>query len=128
MTIDGKEYDGLSDQYCDAVKGLFGDKNDFKNKGGMAQMSRGLSDGMTLVLSLWDDHDVNMLWLDSDYPADTDPSAPGVSRGSCSRDSGKPDDVENKYPDAYVAFSNIRYGDIDSTYGQNYTGPAEFLH
>ena len=22
---------------------------------------------MVLVMSLWDDHDVNMLWLDSDY-------------------------------------------------------------
>ena len=26
--------------------------------------------GHVLVMSLWDDHDVNMLWLDSDYPLD----------------------------------------------------------
>ena len=26
--------------------------------------------GMVLVMSLWDDHDANMLWLDSDYPLD----------------------------------------------------------
>lgn len=31
-----------------------------------------------------------MLWLDSDYPLNMDPSAPGVGRGPCSRDSGKP--------------------------------------
>ena len=38
------------------------------------------------------------------------------ARGSCSTDSGKPEDVENNYPDASVVFSNIKYGDIDSTY------------
>ena len=26
--------------------------------------------GMVLVMSLWDDHDANMLWLDSNYPLD----------------------------------------------------------
>jgi cellulose 1,4-beta-cellobiosidase len=34
--------------------------------------------GMVLVLSLWDDHDVNMLWLDSDYPLDKPNTEPGV--------------------------------------------------
>lgn len=117
VTINGQTYDGLSDAFCNAQKDYFGETNDFKKLGGMAQMSRGLSDGMTLVMSIWDDHDVNMLWLDSDYPTDADPSQPGVGRGTCSRDSGKPDEVENQHPDAYVAFSNIKYGDIDSTYG-----------
>ena len=39
-----------------------------------------MKDGMVLVMSLWDDHSVNMLWLDSDYPLDEDPSQPGISR------------------------------------------------
>ena len=64
--------------------------------------------GHVLVMSLWDDHDVNMLWLDSDYPLDRDPSEPGVSRGSCSRDSGDPAEMESNYPDATVTFSKIR--------------------
>ena len=29
-----------------------------------------LGRGMVLVMSLWDDHDSNMLWLDSDFPLD----------------------------------------------------------
>ncbi len=71
--------------------------------------------GMVLVMSLWDDHEVNMLWLDSDYPLDKDPSTPGVARGPCSTDSGKPSDVENNHPNSSVTYSNIRYGELGST-------------
>ena len=48
-----------------------------------------------LVMSLWDDGAAHMLWLDSEYPPDRDPSEPGVSRGSCSPDSGDPGEVED---------------------------------
>lgn len=88
-------------------------------------MSKALTGGMTLVISIWDDHDVNMLWLDSDYPTTADPSAPGVSRGSCSTDSGKPEDVENNVPDSHYIVSNIKFGDIDSTYGEYYNAPKQ---
>ena len=71
---------------------------------------------MVLVLSIWDDHAANMLWLDSDYPLDRDPSTPGTSRGTCSRDSGKPTDVENSAPNSQVIYSNIKFGPIGSTY------------
>ena len=47
--------------------------------------------GMVLILSLWDDHAAHMLWLDSNYPADGDPSVPGIARGPCSTDSGDPE-------------------------------------
>ena len=46
-------------------------------------------------MSLWDDGAAHMLWLDSEYPPDRDPSEPGVSRGSCSPDSGDPGEVED---------------------------------
>lgn len=59
-------------------------------------MGGSLERGMVLVMSFWDDSAANMLWLDSSYPLDKDPSAPGVSRGPCSTDSGKPDQVENQ--------------------------------
>lgn len=53
-------------------------------------MGNALERGMVLVMSIWDDHYVNMLWLDSNYPTDVDPSQPGVARGSCATDSGLP--------------------------------------
>ena len=31
-------------------------------------MGQAMKRGLVLVMSLWDDHEVNMLWLDSDYP------------------------------------------------------------
>ena len=124
VTINGKEHKGISDDFCEDVKGWFGDQNDFKKKGGLSAMSRALTQGMTLVLSIWDDHAVNMLWLDSDYPTDRDPSEPGVARGTCSTDSGKPEDVESQHPDAHVIFGDIRYGAIDSTYGEGYNYTA----
>merc|ERR1712061_296214 len=77
--------------------------------------------GMVLVMSLWDDHKTNMLWLDSTDPVGS--SAPGAARGSCSTDSGKPDDVESNAPDSSVTYSNIRFGEIGSTDG-NAPGPS----
>ena len=79
-------------------------------------MGEQMKNGMVLVMSLWDDHDANMLWLDSNYPPDKDPSIPGVNRGPCPEDSGVPDDVESEFPDSTVIFSKIRVGDLDSTY------------
>ena len=78
-------------------------------------MGEAMRSGMVLVLSLWDDHEANMLWLDSDYPLDQDPKNPGVKRGPCARDSGKPWDVERLYANSYVDFSNVKFGNIGST-------------
>lgn len=77
-----------------------------------------MAKGMTLVMSLWDDHYANMLWLDSTYPTDKDPSVPGAARGECPTSSGKPIEVEANNPGATVAFSNIRFGPIGSTFAQ----------
>ena len=38
--------------------------------------------GMVLVMSLWDDHAVRMLWLDSTYPVNG--TQPGSALSSCS--------------------------------------------
>ena len=70
---------------------------------------------LVLALSLWDDVSVYMLWLDSNYPTNEDPSKPGVARGSCPITSGRPADVESKYPNAYVKYMNIKFGPIGST-------------
>lgn len=84
----------------------------------MASMGKGMAQGMVLVMSLWDDHYSNMLWLDSTYPTDRDPSTPGAARGECDITSGVPADVEAAHPNAQVMFSNIKFGPIGSTFRQ----------
>merc|ERR1712188_187798 len=89
------------------------DGTNFIQKCGFAAMDKALEKGVVLVMSLWDDHDVNMLWLDSIYP--TDGSQPGSKRGTCAITSGVPKDVEAKQANANVKFSDIKVGAIGST-------------
>jgi cellulose 1,4-beta-cellobiosidase len=106
----------ITDDFCNNQKKLFGDRNDFEAKGGLASLGKAFQKGMVLVLSLWDDHDVHMLWLDSNYPTTASASTPGISRGPCATTSGVPTDVESNYPNANVIYSNIKYGAFGSTY------------
>jgi len=122
-TLGGKKFNSITEEFCDAAYKEFGDFDDNKAKGGMKQMAGSLGRGMTLVMSLWDDHDVNMLWLDSDYPPTKPASAPGVARGSCPITSGKPEDVEKNDADSTVTYSKIRSGEIGSTFPAG-PGPA----
>ncbi|KAH9476508.1 putative 1,4-beta-D-glucan cellobiohydrolase B [Psilocybe cubensis] len=107
-------YDSITEQFCTDQKVAFGDTDSFKAKGGMAGMEAGLRNGMVLALSIWDDHHANMLWLDSTYPVDS--TSPGAQRGSCPTTSGDPKDVEANSPNASVTYSNIKIGDIGTTY------------
>ena len=118
VTVGGKQFNSVTDDFCNTQKQAFGDPNDYEKRGGHKAMGQALAKGMVLVMSLWDDHAVNMLWLDSDYPLNKSPSQPGVARGTCSTSSGKPSDVENQHPDASVTYSNIKYGEIGSTFPQ----------
>ena len=96
------DYDSITDAFCQDIKEAFGDYDDHTENGGM-QVTRGspslvkhrlrvlyhgfaqivqamgeaMARGMVLVISLWDDHEAHMLWLDSNYPEDADPSEPG---------------------------------------------------
>jgi cellulose 1,4-beta-cellobiosidase len=115
--IEGITGNSITTAFCDAQKKVFGDTYTFKDKGGMANMAKALEKGMVLVMSLWDDHYSNMLWLDSTYPTDKDASVPGIGRGECETGSGVPADVESKNADASVIYSNIRYGPLNSTFG-----------
>lgn len=110
------KFNSISDDFCDAQKTLFGDENDFKAKGGIARMGESFERGMVLVMSIWDDHAANALWLDSTYPVDGDATKPGIKRGPCGTDTGVPADVESESPDSTVTYSNVRYGDIGSTF------------
>lgn len=114
--IAGTTGNSITTAFCDAQKAAFGDQYTFKTHGGMQSMSNAMSKGMVLVMSLWDDHYANMLWLDSTYP--TDQTKVGAKRGSCATSSGVPADVESQSPDATVTYSNIRFGPIGSTFAQ----------
>ena len=85
-------------------------------------MGEAIDRGLVLVMSIWDDHESNMLWLDSDFPLTVDRSSPGVQRGPCSRDSGKPSDIESQHPNSSVKYMNIKTGPINSTFRTAYTG------
>ncbi|KAI1814061.1 glycoside hydrolase family 7 protein [Poronia punctata] len=115
-TIDGVSGNEINEEYCAAQKTAFGDTDDFANKGGLAQMGKALEGDMVLVMSLWDDHAANMLWLDSSFPVDADASQPGIARGACETSSGVPADVESEQASNTVIFSNIRFGPINSTF------------
>jgi cellulose 1,4-beta-cellobiosidase len=110
-----KPYTSITDQFCNDQKTLFGDKNSFESRGGLKAMGNALANGVVLVLSLWDDYAVHMLWLDSNYPTNVTATKPGVARGSCATTSGVPSDVESQYPNSKVIYSNVKYGDIGST-------------
>jgi len=110
--------DSITDDFCAAKKELFGDINDFQAKGGNAEMGRSLDRGQVLALSLWDDVEVNMLWLDSAYPLNKPVTSPGVKRGNCpGGESSTPTYVRNNFPDGYVTFANAAIGEICSTTG-----------
>ncbi|KZP29337.1 carbohydrate-binding module family 1 protein [Athelia psychrophila] len=115
-TIAGITGNSITTAYCDAQKTVFGDTNDFDTKGGLPTMGKSLARGVVLVLSVWDDYAVNMLWLDSDYPTTADATTPGVARGTCATTSGVPADVEKNSASASVTYSNIKVGPIGSTY------------
>ncbi|KAG8917610.1 Exoglucanase 1 [Tulasnella sp. 418] len=109
-------YDSITEDFCSAQKTAFSDNNVFAQKGGLTQMGKAFANGMVLVMSIWDDYTANMLWLDSAYPLDKPASDPGVTRGTCATTSGVPADVESQQANASVTFSNVKFGDIGSTY------------
>merc|ERR1719240_1127727 len=114
LPVGGKgSYNSLSDDMCEAWKDTTKDGTNFLEKGGFDSMDDAFEKGMVLVMSIWDDHDANMLWLDSTYP--TSGGKPGDARGTCATTSGKPKDVEAQHGNSHVKFSNIRFGEIGST-------------
>lgn len=114
--VSGVTGNSITSDFCTAQKKAFGEDDVFAKYNGMSGMGEGLEKGMVLVMSLWDDHYANMLWLDSNYPTNATASDPGVGRGTCDADSGKPATVESESKDAKVIFSNIKVGAIGSTY------------
>ncbi|CAA7271266.1 unnamed protein product [Cyclocybe aegerita] len=109
-------HDSITTQFCNKAKVVFGDHDSFGQHGGMAGMSRAMAVGMVLVLSIWDNHTANMLWLDSNYPTNANLNKPGIARGTCLTTSGVPAEVEELAASVTVTHSNIKFGDIGTTY------------
>lgn len=107
----------ITDNFCNQQKTTTGDTNEFEKLGGLTQMGKAFDQGMVLVLSIWDDYAVDMLWLDSvQYPTTSPATAPGVARGTCATTSGNPATVNSQSPNSKVIYSNIKFGTFGSTY------------
>jgi cellulose 1,4-beta-cellobiosidase len=120
FTLQGNEHDSITEQFCQDWVDTTKDGTNFLQKGSFDAVDKSLENGVVLVMSLWDDHFANMLWLDSIYP--TDSTDPTNYRGSCSIDSGLAADVEADVPHSNVIFSNIKWGKIGTT--TSGAGPA----
>ncbi|KAF7559132.1 hypothetical protein G7046_g5021 [Stylonectria norvegica] len=120
ITIPAPKISGISStsditpDFCKNAYSVFGDRNRFQEVGGFPQLNKALDIPMVLVMSIWDDHYANMLWLDSIYPPEKK-GQPGAARGDCPEDSGVPAKVESESPNSQVIWSNIRFGPIGST-------------
>jgi cellulase len=87
-------YDSISADFCSAT----GDSG-----ANLDRLGQSLNRGHVLAFSLWDSND--MTWLDA---GDSGPCKGGNEETNSY--------IERTYPSATVTWSNIRYGDIDTTY------------
>merc|ERR1712022_78013 len=112
-TVNGNKHNTITDEFCADWVAETKDGTNYLEKGGLGAVDTAFEQGVVLVMSLWDDHYANMLWLDSTFPIDS--TDPGAARGTCATTSGVPADVESKQANAHVIFSDIKFGPIGST-------------
>ncbi|KAK6846326.1 glycoside hydrolase family 7 protein [Apiospora arundinis] len=79
--------------------------------GGLPGMGKALGRGMVLTFAIWNDASQFMNWLDSG------------SNGPCSATEGDPALIQKNNPGTHVVFSNIRWGDIGSTFKDGGAAP-----
>jgi cellulose 1,4-beta-cellobiosidase len=111
----GSWFNWIGDDYCDAEAKAFngGTNYPYKARGGTKQIGKALGRGMVLVFSIWDDSGSFMQWLDGQTG---DITQPGNLRGPCSTTSGHPADIQLSNPDAAVTWSNVKFGEIGTTF------------
>ncbi|KAI0113917.1 putative endoglucanase [Nemania sp. FL0031] len=80
--------------------------------GGLTTMGQALGRGMVLTFAIWNDAGQFMNWLDSG------------SNGPCNATEGDPTLIAQNYPRTHVVFSNIRWGDIGSTFADDDSCPG----
>jgi cellulose 1,4-beta-cellobiosidase len=119
-SVNGKKHNSITDDFCKDWVSVTKDGTNFIEKGGMKAVDDAFEAGSVLVMSLWDDHYANMLWLDSIYPTSVKPTEcdkyPGSCRGTCPITSGVPADVESgESAGSTIHFWDIKYGKIGTT-------------
>jgi cellulose 1,4-beta-cellobiosidase len=95
----GKPYNTIGNDYC--TNGSAGD-DAYMRLGGDAAFTKSFKRGAVLAMSLWTDG--SMGWLDE------------IDGGGPCKSPGGKDGVIAKNKNSFVEYSNIRYGDIDTTY------------
>ncbi|KAK4555004.1 hypothetical protein LTR86_007770 [Recurvomyces mirabilis] len=95
---DTKSTNAITNDYCNATAPVF------QTEGGLKQMGKSLQSGMVFIMSIWNDQGGNMTWLDTG------------SAGPCTAEESGPAVIVKNDPSTSVVFSNIKWGDIDSTY------------
>jgi cellulose 1,4-beta-cellobiosidase len=105
----------ISDSFCNAEAQAFNEGSGFtfEDRGGMKGIGGALGRGMVLAMSVWEDSGSGMQWL---YGQTGDPSQPGNLRGPCSTSSGQPSQIQQQYPNSAVTLSNIKTGELGSTF------------
>lgn len=97
----------LNDEYCNATGA---DK--YMGLGATGGMGEAMSRGMVLVFSIWWDKSSFMEWLDG----------ASSNAGPCNATEGNPEIIKSIQPDTQVTFSQIRWGDIGSTFSGSTNG------
>jgi len=101
VDFDNSTLDSITPAYCEATAATF------EAEGGLPQMGKALEMGMVLIFSLWNDPSAFMNWLDSG------------TAGPCNSTQGNPAIIEVEDPGTSVTFSNIKWGDIGTTYSDH---------
>ncbi|GAB1316471.1 Endoglucanase EG-1 [Madurella fahalii] len=89
----------LNDEFCEATGAAR-----YLDLGGTVGMGEAMTRGMVLAMSIWWDEGGNMNWLDSG------------EAGPCNATEGNPSVITQIEPNPEVTYSNMRWGEIGSTY------------
>ena len=98
VQFNGATVNSITNSFCQSSS------SSFQQRGGLQQMGQALGRGMVLIFSIWNDNGGNMNWLDSG------------NAGPCSSTEGAPSLIQQRDPSTDVTFSNVKWGDIGTTY------------
>jgi cellulase len=98
--------DSQTDEFCKATGAEM-----FSKLGGIVGMGDALTRGMVLAMSIWWDEGGHMAWLDS------------AEAGPCKAGEGAPTEIVKVQPNPEVTYSNMRWGEIGSTFEEK-KGPG----
>ncbi|KAI1873185.1 uncharacterized protein JN550_003438 [Neoarthrinium moseri] len=103
--------DSITDPYCTASGA-----SAFTRLGALEAMGDAMTRGMVVALSIWWSSDGGMTWLD------------GLSQGAgpCADSEDLPENILKVEPEPEVTFSNLKWGEIGSTFGATSAPAARY--